>query len=175
MRRHHSERVHVSDATIAVEDRIQGRIAQHLSKEVGDFVLRRADGIHAYQLAVVVDDAAQQIQHIIRGADLLLSTPRQIYLQQLLGLTRPTYAHLPLVLDADGRKLSKSLAAVPIDPRNPLPALRRAWRFLGQTARREQADSVEAFWQQAIADWSPRKIPPHRALPVPATGVSTRE
>jgi glutamyl-Q tRNA(Asp) synthetase len=165
-----SERVLVPDSTIAIEDRIQGRISQNLAEEVGDFVLRRADGIHAYQLAVVVDDAAQRIGHIVRGADLLRSTPRQVYLQRLLGLPRPAYAHLPLALDADGRKLSKSLAAEPIDPCNPLPALNRAWQFLGQSAPREQADSVEAFWQQAIAGWSLHGVPSSQALPLIAMG-----
>jgi glutamyl-Q tRNA(Asp) synthetase len=172
-RRQHSERLRVPDAALAVEDRIQGRIAQNLAAEIGDFVLRRADGIHAYQLAVVVDDAAQQIRHIVRGADLLLSTPRQVYLQQLLGLHRPTYAHLPLALDSDGRKLSKSLAAAPVDPSDPLPALQRAWQFLGQTGAPQQAGSVEAFWQLAIAEWSPRQVPRSRALPAITTGAST--
>jgi glutamyl-Q tRNA(Asp) synthetase len=171
-RRQHSERVLVPDATVAVEDRIQGPIAQHLAEEVGDFILRRADGIHAYQLAVVVDDAAQQVQQIVRGADLLRSTPRQVYLQQLLGLPRPSYAHLPLALDVDGRKLSKSLAAAPVDPNDPLPALQRAWKFLGQTAPPDQAGAVETFWQQAIPAWSLEHVPRSRALPVITTGTS---
>jgi glutamyl-Q tRNA(Asp) synthetase len=117
---------------VAFDDAVQGRIVQDVGAEVGDVVLRRADGFWAYQLAVVVDDAAQGITDVVRGADLLESTPRQIFLQRALGLPTPRYAHLPLVVDGEGRKLSKSLAALPIDDANPLPALRAAWRALGQ-------------------------------------------
>ena len=120
---------------VAFDDAIQGRIVQDVGAEVGDVVLRRADGFWAYQLAVVVDDAAQGITDVVRGADLLDSTPRQIYLQRALGLPTPDYAHLPLIVDDDGRKLSKSLSALPIDGANPLPALRVCWRALGQEAK----------------------------------------
>lgn len=117
---------------LTFDDAIQGRVIQDVSAEAGDFVLKRADGYWAYQLAVVVDDAAQGITDVARGADLLDSTPRQILLQRALGLPTPRYAHLPLVVDKSGRKLSKSLAALPIDAGNPLPALRTAWQALGQ-------------------------------------------
>lgn len=128
-----SIRLRVPDGTvITFDDRVQGTMTQDVAKEVGDFVLRRADGWWAYQLAVVVDDAAQGITEVVRGADLLDSTPRQIHLQRRLGLPTPRYAHLPLVVDADGRKLSKSLAALPVDGNDPLPALRAAWLALGQ-------------------------------------------
>ena len=113
-------------------DALQGRQSQDVAAEVGDFVLRRADGQWAYQLAVVVDDAAQGITDVARGGDLLVSTPRQILLQQALDLPTPRYAHLPLVLDAQGRKLSKTDRAHPLDPNDPLPALRSAWQCLGQ-------------------------------------------
>lgn len=116
-------------------DAIQGHFAQDVAAAVGDVVLRRADGWWAYQLAVVVDDADQGITHVVRGADLLDSTPRQILLQRALGLPTPAYAHLPLVVDAHGHKLSKSLAALPLDPADPLPALRAAWQALGQAPR----------------------------------------
>jgi len=116
-------------------DAIQGPQSQDVAAEVGDFVLRRADGHWAYQLAVVVDDAAQGITEVVRGADLLDSTPRQILLQHALGMPTPAYAHLPLLLDAQGRKLSKSGPAHPLDPTDPLPALRNAWRVLGQDPR----------------------------------------
>lgn len=113
-------------------DAVQGPQSQDVATEIGDFVLRRTDGLWAYQLAVVVDDAAQAVTDVVRGADLLDSTPRQILLQRALGLPTPRYAHLPLVLDAQGRKLSKSEHAHPLDPADPLPALRRAWEALGQ-------------------------------------------
>jgi glutamyl-Q tRNA(Asp) synthetase len=106
--------------------------AWRLYDEAGDFVIRRVEGWYAYQLAVVVDDAEQGITEVVRGADLLESTPRQIRLQRLLGLPTPDYLHLPLALDADGRKLSKQDRARPVDRADPLPALRAALAFLGQ-------------------------------------------
>ena len=117
-------------------DRIQGPIDPGRRAQVGDYVLRRADGIHAYQLAVVVDDGAQGITDVVRGADLTASTPRQILLQRALGLPSPAYAHLPLVLDRLGRKLSKSDAAAPVDPADPLPGALLALRHLGFTPGR---------------------------------------
>lgn len=126
-------RLRVPDGTTAgFEDLLRGPIRQRLDTEVGDFVLRRADGPWAYQLAVVVDDAAQGITQVVRGADLLDSTARQVFLQQRLGLPPPEYAHLPVALDADGAKLSKSLHALPVDDADPVPALRAAWAALGQ-------------------------------------------
>ncbi|KAA6185491.1 tRNA glutamyl-Q(34) synthetase GluQRS [Thiohalocapsa marina] len=160
-----AERLRVSDTPIALEDQIHGLVQQCLAADVGDFVLRRADGIHAYQLAVVVDDAEQRISHVVRGADLMLSTPRQVYLQQLLGLPRPAYAHLPLALDAHGRKLSKSLAAAPVDPADPVPALLRAWRFLGQPSLPEWPGSAAQFWQLAVPRWCLARVPRQPALP----------
>ncbi len=118
--------------TVIFEDRLRGRISQDVGAEVGDFVLRRTDGLWAYQLAVVVDDAAQDITEVARGADLLASTGRQILLQRALGLRTPRYAHLPLVADNRGRKLSKSLISAPVEEHNPIPALRAAWQALGQ-------------------------------------------
>lgn len=100
---------------------------------IGDFVIWRADDLPAYQLAVVVDDHLQGISEVVRGGDLLDSTPRQIFLQQQLGLTTPNYMHLPLALDHEGRKLSKSLASLPVDDKDPMPALRHALAFLGQS------------------------------------------
>ncbi|HSX64808.1 MAG TPA: tRNA glutamyl-Q(34) synthetase GluQRS, partial [Pseudoxanthomonas sp.] len=121
-------------ATVDFEDGLQGHYRQDVFAEVGDFVLKRADGYWAYQLAVVVDDAAQGITDVVRGADLLDSTPRQILLQRALGLPTPRYLHLPVVMGENGQKLSKSLAALPVDAADPLPALRAAWRLLGQDA-----------------------------------------
>lgn len=146
--------------TIGFDDAIQGRFEQDVAAAVGDFVLRRADGPWAYQLAVVVDDAAQGITDVVRGADLLDSTPRQILLQRLLGLRTPRYAHLPLVLDAAGRKLSKSLAALPVDAGDPLPALRAAWVALGQPpAAVAAAGSPSAWLRAARAAFDPAAIP----------------
>ncbi|MBK5932080.1 tRNA glutamyl-Q(34) synthetase GluQRS [Halochromatium salexigens] len=159
-----SERLRIDDVAQGVSDAIQGHILQHLAQDVGDVVLRRADGFFAYQLAVVVDDAEQGIHQVVRGADLLASTPRQVYLQRCLGLPQPAYAHLPLVLGEDGRKLSKSLAAAPVDPRNPLPALERAWCLLGQTPLDATPSDVDDFWRQAIPGWDLGRVPkdPHR-------------
>ncbi|WP_354684128.1 tRNA glutamyl-Q(34) synthetase GluQRS [Cupriavidus necator] len=118
-------------ATICFDDRWQGRQCQDLETELGDFVLRRADGLWAYQLAVVVDDGLQGITHIVRGADLLDSTPRQIHLQHLLGLPTPAYLHVPVVVNEIGEKLSKQSGAQPIDTSAPLDALREAGSHLG--------------------------------------------
>ncbi len=147
-------------AHVAFDDAVQGPQAQDVAETVGDFVLRRADGPWAYQLAVVVDDAAQGITDVVRGADLLDSTPRQILLQRALGLPTPRYAHLPLVLDEDGRKLSKSLAARPVDADDPMPALRAAWLALGQDPRAiAGAPSPAALLRQAVAAFMPEAIP----------------
>jgi glutamyl-Q tRNA(Asp) synthetase len=128
-------RLRVPDGSLAsFVDGVHGHVEQDVAREVGDFVLRRADGLWAYQLAVVVDDARQGITDVVRGADLLDSTARQIVLQQRLGLPSPRYLHLPLVLDASGRKLSKSAAALPVSDEAPLAALRAAWDVLGQDA-----------------------------------------
>ena len=153
-------RLRVPEVRIAFDDALQGRQAQDLATGVGDFVLRRADGPWAYQLAVVVDDAAQGITQVVRGADLLDSTPRQIFLQRQLGLPTPGYLHLPVALDADGRKLSKSLAALPVDPSRPLPALAAAWSFLGQRAPVFGAGArVRTALSAAVEDFDPARLP----------------
>lgn len=158
-------RVRVPARTLAFEDAIQGTIAQDLAREVGDFVVKRADGWFAYQLAVVVDDAWQGITDVVRGADLADSTPRQIFLQELLGLPRVRYAHLPLVLDAEGRKLSKHEGALAVDAADPLPALRAALAFLGQ--RVVDARSVAATLEAALCEFDPRRIPAKPSAPAP--------
>lgn len=163
-------RLRVRDGTrIAFDDRLQGRIGQDVAGEVGDVVLRRADGYWAYQLAVVVDDAAQGITDVVRGADLLDSMPRQILLQRALGLPTPRYAHLPLVLDAQGRKLSKSLAALPVDAEDPLPALRLAWRALGQDpAALRAASGAGSALAAAVAAFDPERLPRTRSIALAA-------
>jgi glutamyl-Q tRNA(Asp) synthetase len=124
-------RLRVPARTVAFHDALQGPQEQDLRQAVGDFVLRRADGCWSYHLACVVDDAFQGISEVVRGCDLLDSTPRQIHLQQRLGLPTPDYLHLPLALRADAGKLSKSTRDLPLDREAPLPTLHRALRFLG--------------------------------------------
>jgi len=164
-----SIRLRVPERVVTFDDALQGRQAQSLATQVGDFVLRRADGPWAYQLAVVVDDAAQGITDIVRGADLLDSTPRQIFLQGQLGLPTPAYAHLPVLVDAEGQKLGKSLAAVPVDPDAPRPALLSAWRFLGQAGRPFAGNGpVETALGRALAEFQPHRIPRVARAPVDA-------
>ncbi|MGN6520265.1 MAG: tRNA glutamyl-Q(34) synthetase GluQRS [Dokdonella sp.] len=163
-------RLHVGSARIGFTDRVQGTQQQDLPRDVGDFVIWRADGACAYQLAVVVDDAAQGIGEVVRGADLLDSTPRQILLQRLLGLPQPAYAHLPLALGADGRKLSKHEAALAVDGREPLPALHAALRFLGQSASTER--NVHMLLSRAACEFDAARIP--RAAAVPPAFAAAR-
>jgi glutamyl-Q tRNA(Asp) synthetase len=160
-----SLRVRVPDAAtgadeISFDDRIAGHVVQHLAGDSGDFVLKRADGFWAYQLAVVVDDAQQGVTDIVRGADLLDSTPRQIYLQRLLGVPTPRYLHVPVVRNANGEKLSKQTGAVAVAPANEaeaLAALTQAATSLGLPLA--QSDSLHAFWQAAIPAWLRRYCP----------------
>jgi glutamyl-Q tRNA(Asp) synthetase len=160
-------RVRVGDERVVCRDRLQGMLTQDLAREVGDFVVRRADGLFAYQLAVVVDDAAQGITDVVRGADLFASTPRQVFLQRRLGYPTPSYLHVPIAVNASGEKLSKQTRAAPL-PDDPVPALLAAWRFLDQVAPSGSATpaSVEEFWSWAIARWSAKRLPPVLALPV---------
>ncbi|MBI5909807.1 MAG: tRNA glutamyl-Q(34) synthetase GluQRS [Betaproteobacteria bacterium] len=159
-------RIRVGDTVIEFEDAVQGKIRQDLAAEAGDFVLLRADGLYAYQLAVVIDDAEQGITDVVRGADLLDSTPRQIYLQRLLGLRTPRYLHLPATVNAAGEKLSKQTRAAPVDERDPVPALAQVMEFLGQAppAQLRRAPLAE-FWRWALAHWDAQRIPRRRSLP----------
>lgn len=158
-------RLRVDAARITFEDAVQGPIEQDLARDVGDFVLLRADGLFAYQLAVVVDDAEQDITHVVRGADLLDSTPRQILLQQLLGLPTPGYAHLPVAINGAGEKLSKQTRATPLNRGQARPALLAALRFLGQQPPAELRDaSLAELWQWGIAHWSLENVPRGNAI-----------
>lgn len=166
-------RVRVPATPIGFVDRVFGAEVQRLADDVGDFVVRRSDGIFAYQLAVVVDDAMQGITDVVRGADLLASTPRQIFLQRALSLATPRYLHVPIAADARGAKLSKSFGAARL-PRSPLGALAAAWRFLGQPAPEERPASIDEFWRFACARWQPESVPASRmqpAQPSPAANV----
>ena len=171
-------RLRVADHTeVAFDDLVHGRVVQRVACDVGDFVLRRADGLWAYQLAVVVDDAAQAITDVVRGADLLDSTPRQILLQRALGLTTPRYAHLPLLLGEDGRKLSKSDAALPVDQGAPLATLHALWRCLGQSPMRLPECDVDEFLKAALRAFRLELVPgaSTTCAAVHNTGASRRD
>jgi glutamyl-Q tRNA(Asp) synthetase len=147
-----SLRFRVPQQRITFEDGQLGHIACDIAQECGDFVLRRADGVYTYQLGVIVDDAEQGISHVVRGADLLASTPRQIVLQKALGLQTPRYRHLPIVLGPRGEKLSKQTQASPVDAAQPLSALLEAARFLG-LALPPDVETIAEFWAQARSAW----------------------
>lgn len=151
-------RMRVPDTTIGFDDALQGPQRQNLREAAGDFVIRRVEGYYAYQLACVVDDAYQGITDVVRGTDLLDSTPRQIWLQRCLGLPTPAYRHLPLALDAQGRKLSKSGHAHPVDPADPMPALRRALAFL-QSPPCVTADDPARLLEHALETFDPARLP----------------
>ncbi|WP_296750223.1 tRNA glutamyl-Q(34) synthetase GluQRS [Thiobacillus sp.] len=163
-------RVRVPDVSTCFRDRIQGSLQQNLAHEVGDFIVRRADGLFAYQLAVVVDDAFQGITHVVRGADLLWNTPRQIYLQRLLGLPLPAYAHVPLITNAAGQKLSKQTLAPALPASGQGAALAQALAALGHPppVALEHAGPAELLaW--ASAHWRIENVPlqPAIAKPLP--------
>ncbi len=165
-------RVRTDNAVIEFEDRVQGRQHAQLESEIGDFVVRRADGFHAYQLAVVVDDAEQGITEIVRGTDLLTSTPRQIHLQRLLGFPPPSYLHLPAALNAQGEKLSKQTRAEALARTDPVPVLWQALAFLGQCPPPEwQAATRADFWAAAVARWSEAVIPRQSGIVIPESAV----
>ena len=153
-------RLRVPDAEYGFVDRVQGAFSQRLRRDVGDFVIRRRDGLIAYQLAVVLDDAWQGVTDIVRGADLLDSTPRQLYLQELLGLPQPRYLHVPLIIQPDGHKLGKSYRSPPLPADQATPLLIRALRALGQ-ALPEQAEygEPEELLRWASQHWDAGLIP----------------
>jgi glutamyl-Q tRNA(Asp) synthetase len=151
----------LTEQRVVFHDALLGQVACNVTQECGDFVLKRADGVFTYQIAVVVDDAAQAITHVVRGADLLASTPRQILLQQALGYPTPVYMHLPVVLDSQGLKLSKQTLAAPLDDADPLPALRLAGRFLGLPELGHVGNAC-TWLNMAIRVWPEAAIPPLR-------------
>jgi glutamyl-Q tRNA(Asp) synthetase len=147
-------------------DRVQGEYRQHLGRDVGDFVIRRRDGLYAYQLAVVLDDAWQGITDVVRGADLLDSTPRQLYLQELLGLPQPRYLHIPLITQPDGHKLGKSYRSPPLTKDQATPLLLRALRALGHNPGAELAYATpREVLNWGIAHWDAGLIPRTLNLP----------
>jgi len=164
-----ARRLMVEPGPVCFDDALQGRICQDLAAEVGDFVVLRADGYFAYQLAVVVDDAEQGITHVVRGSDLIDSTPRQICLQRYLGLAQPAYLHLPAALNAAGENLSTQTPARPIDGARPQAALMAALEFLGQQPPAGLPDAgLDEVWRWAAANWNRSRIPRSRAAAAPA-------
>lgn len=159
-------RVRVDDAVIEFSDGLQGLQRWPLAAG-GDFVVKRADGPFAYQLACAVDDAAQGITEVVRGADLLDSTPRQVFLLRLLGLREPDYLHLPVLLDASGAKLSKSEGAAAVDPDDPLPAIRTALALLGVPENALRANEPHMLLRTALSEFDPEAIPRERELRPP--------
>ncbi|MGE8361123.1 tRNA glutamyl-Q(34) synthetase GluQRS [Pseudomonas sp.] len=153
-------RIRVPELTYRFTDRVQGDYQQHLRREVGDFIIQRRDGFYAYQLAVVLDDAWQGISDVVRGADLLDSTPRQLYLQELLGLPQPRYLHVPLIIQPDGNKLGKSYRSPPLPTDQAAPLLVRALRALGQPVPPELKDAPpRELLTWATTHWDATRIP----------------
>jgi len=148
-------RIRTPDMLYTFSDNLQGEYSQQLKTDLGDFVIRRRDGLFAYQLAVVVDDAYQKITHVVRGLDLIDSTPRQIFLQQCLKFPHPEYSHLPLIVNAQGEKLSKQTGATGIGNTANIPLLVECLNFLGQKPPAElKRESLDNVWQWATDNWT---------------------
>lgn len=163
-----SIRLRVPELAIRFSDRLQGEIQEWLPESSGDFIVKRADDLFAYQLAVVVDDIGQGVTDIVRGADLLDSTARQLLIYQLLGADTPHYLHLPVATNTRGLKLSKQTRAAPIDSHRKIALLCAALRFLGQPVPSElETAGLEELWRWAIANWDAEKLPARRQIPAP--------
>jgi glutamyl-Q tRNA(Asp) synthetase len=153
-------RLRIEPGFVMFSDRIQGSYRQDVAAAVGDVILRRRDQVFAYLLAVVVDDAAQGVTHIVRGADLLDNTPRQIYLQRTLGLPQPAYAHVPVLTEADDTKLAKARRSVRLGTDSPLPQLLAVFSLLGLAPPDSLSTaSLSQAWEWAIAHWDIRRVP----------------
>jgi glutamyl-Q tRNA(Asp) synthetase len=160
-------RLRIEPGRILFVDRIQGMYRQDVAAAVGDVILERRDRVIAYLLAVVVDDAAQGVTHVVRGADLLDNTPRQIYLQQRLGLRLPAYAHVPVLTEPDGAKLAKSRRSVRLDLQSALPQLLRTFALLGlEPPATLAAATLADAWAWAIGQWDIGRVPRRLALQV---------
>ena len=165
--RNNSLRVSVPDETFTIEDAVQGTIRQNLQRDIGDFVIRRRDGLYSYQLAVVVDDAIQGITEVCRGTDLILSTPRQVYLQQILDFPTPEYVHLPVAVNEQGQKLSKQTFAAPVPETGDPFQLARALQFLGQKLPAELAGAPTAeLIEWGVNYWDLSAVPGTLAISV---------
>ncbi len=162
----HALRLLAQDKTIHFSDAVMGEQTQNIKSQCGDIIIKRRDGLFAYQLAVVVDDAEQGINEIVRGADLLGSTARQIYLQQLLCYPTPHYCHLPLVVDASGYKISKSKGAGKVDLKHKEKLLVNTLQFLGQHPPESLfKSSIAEIWNWAIKHWSIEKVTSNKHIP----------
>ena len=169
----HAIRFRAPDKNIQFNDKVFGLVEQNVAQEVGDFIVKRRDGLWSYQLATIVDDWHDQVTEVVRGADLLDNTPRQIALieqisgdQQVSGqpaCTQPQFLHVPVALGSNGKKLSKQTQALAIDASNPLPALLAAWQFLNQ-ARPAKCETIAQFWQHAELSWDIDRIPATQAI-----------
>ena len=156
----HSLRLKTASEKTCFTDLLQGNYCQNIETDIGDFIVKRSDGLVSYQLAIVVDDMQQGITEIVRGADLLDSTPRQIFLQQQLGYTSPSYMHLPTACNSQGQKLSKQHHAKPITNSHPVADLCKAMAFLGFTVTKEINDSsLSDFWKWAMDTWDASLLP----------------
>ena len=153
------------DTAISVSDHLQAPLQEDVACAVGDFIIRRRDRLYAYQLAVVVDDAYQGINQVLRGSDLYDSTPRQIYLQQLLALPTPTYTHIPVITNGKGQKLSKQTHAPALDDNQAIDNLRLALRFLGQSPPAPQVQRLDLLLQHAVEHWQIRAVPARMGIP----------
>lgn len=176
MRAARAVRLRVPGGDVAFVDRVHGALRQNLAREVGDFIIRRADGLFAYQLAVVVDDAYQGVTHVVRGADLLWNTPRQIHLQNRLGLPTPAYAHVPLITNAAGQKLSKQTRAPALAAGESSRALAQALAVLGHAPPPALAGAAPGeLLAWASAHWRIERVPRAavvaKALPDPDNGM----
>lgn len=153
-------RIRCPERALNLQDGLQGKRRYHLARDIGDFVVKRADGLFSYQLAVAVDDATQGMTDVVRGVDLLDSTPRQIHIQQSLLLTPPRYLHLPVIVNSAGQKLSKQTYASPLDVTRPIPQLWKALQLLGQKPPTElQSGSLANLWDWAVNQWNPADLP----------------
>lgn len=165
----HAIRLIAQETSIEFNDFVMGKQSQNIRQQCGDFVIRRGDGLFAYQLAVVVDDAIQNITEIVRGADMLDCTPRQIYLQQQLNYRTPDYCHLPLAIDATGNKISKSEGAAKVDVRQKEKLLVKTLAFLGQKPPGDLSlSSSNDIWQWAIKHWQVEQIPQQQKIQIHA-------
>ncbi len=162
----YSVKLKVPNKSITFIDKLQGKYKRNLITQCGDFTLKRKDGLFSYQIAVVVDDSLQGITDIVRGIDLIESTPWQIYLNSLLNFNQPNYAHIPILINTEGQKLSKQTYAKEIGIQRPLATLTNAYQQLNQLSFTSKPPTIAAFWHQAITNWNINKISKTSAIKV---------